>query len=191
MKEHLYTRTYNGGVFPVAGEYDLDPEHTFMDFAVQHIVVGQVRGRFDRATGKIMIAEDPAKSSVEIAIETATVRTNNEMRDKDLRSERFFDVEKFPTMTFRSTGMVPEPHGHWTVEGLLIIRTIEKPVTLMIKFNGVVDDPWGNTRVAFQATTKLNRKDFGLLADIERETGGLAIGKDIKLTIATEAIMKK
>lgn len=191
MEEHTYTRAYNGGVFPVGGEYDLDPDHTFLDFATQHIIVGQVHGRFNRATGMITIVEDPAKSSVEVTVETATISTNNEMRDKDLKSERFFDVEKFPFMTFRSITVTPDPRGHWAIEGMLTIKGTSKQVTLMAKFNGITDDPWGNTRVAFEAKAKINRKDFGLLADIERETGGLPIGKDIMLSLAAEAIMKK
>ena len=185
------SRLFAGNLLPAAGEYQIDPVHTFAEFGVQHIVVGQVRGRFDSVSGKIKIAEDPLLSTIEFTIDTSSINTHHKDRDADLRSTRFFDVEKYPSMTFVSTGIRTEPKGQFLVEGNLTLREVTRKVSLNVRFSGIVDDPWGNTRVAFQAKTRLNRKDFGLLADLERETGGLPVGNDVKVKVAVEALLKK
>jgi polyisoprenoid-binding protein YceI len=182
-------RLYNGILFPTAGDYAIDPVHSFVDFIAQHLMVGQIRGSFHPLTGNIKIAEDPASSSLDISIDTAGISTNNEKRDEDLRSARFLDVRKFPKITYRSTGVTPEPGGYLTVEGELTIRDVTKPVSIDAVFTGVVDDPWGNTRVAFNGKAKISRRDFGLMTDLKVETGGLLVGKDIVISIATELIV--
>lgn len=184
------SRIYNGTLFPIAGEYTIDPEHSFTDFIAQHLMVGQIRGSFYPLTGNIKIADDPTLSSLDISIDTASISTHNATRDEDLRSARFLDVGKFPTMTYRSTGVTAEPGGHLTVEGKLTIRDVTRPVSIDVVFNGIVDDPWGNTRVAFNGTAKIGRRDFGLMTDLMKETGGLLVGKDIVINIATELMLK-
>ena len=153
-------------------------------------MVGQVWGCFDSIKGKIIIADDPTLSSVDISIDTTSISTHNERRDEDVRSERFMDVKKFPTLTFQSTGVIAEPRGHLTVEGELTIRDITNIVSIDAVFGGVVDDPWGNTRIAFNGNTKISRKDFGLMTELMRETGGLLVGKDIIIKIATELLFQ-
>ena len=101
-------RLYNGALFPIAGDYKIDPVHSFVDFIAQHLVVGQIRGSFHPLTGNIKIADDPALSSLDISIDTASISTHNEKRDEDIRIARFLDVRKFPKMTYRSTGVIPE-----------------------------------------------------------------------------------
>jgi polyisoprenoid-binding protein YceI len=187
----IISRVFNGNLLPVSGEYNLDPAHSFAEFKVQHIAVGQVWGRFDDISGIIKISEDPLTSSLEVNIATASVSTHNPDRDKDLRSERFFDVEKFPKMTFISTSIKTEPAGHMTVEGNLTLLGVSRPVSLFVTFSGIVEDPWGKTRAAFTAETRINRKDFGLVADLARETGGFMVGKDVTIKIAAEALLKK
>ena len=184
------SRIYNGALFPIAGEYTVDPNHSFADFIAQHLTVGQVRGNFHPVTGNIKIADDPTLSSLEISIDTASINTHNETRDEDIRSARFLDVRKFPTMTYRSTGVTVEPRGHMTVEGELTIRDITRPVSIDAVFNGIVNDPWDNTRVAFSGSAKISRRDFGLMTELMRETGGLLIGKDILINIATELLLQ-
>ena len=184
------SRIYNGALFPIAGKYTIDPNHSFVDFKAQHLIVGQVRGSFNPVTGDIKIADDPTLSSFEISIDTASIDTRHAARDEDLRSARFLDVKKFPTMTYRSTGIIPELEGHLTVEGELTIRDVTRFVSIDAVFNGIVDDPWGNTRVAFNGSAKINRRDFGIMADLIRETGGLLIGKDILINIATELLLQ-
>ena len=135
--------------------------------------------------------EHNRSSAVDFNIDTSSISTHHKDRDADLRSPRFFDVEKFPSMTFVSTGIKTEPKGQFLVEGNLTLREVIRKVCLNVRFSGVFDDPWGNTRVAFQAKTRLNRNDFGLLADLERETGGLPEGNDVIVKVAVEALLKK
>ena len=145
-------------------------------------------GRFDSLKGKIIIADDPTLSSLDISIDTASINTHNVKRDEDLSSAQFLDVKKFPTMTYHSAGAKAEPGGHLTVEGNLTIRDVIRPVSLDVVFKGIVDDPWGNTRIAFIGNTKISRKDFGLMTELIRETGGLLVGKDIIINIAIELL---
>jgi len=184
------SRIYNGALFPIAGEYIIDPEHSFVEFIVQHLVVGQIRGSFHPLTGNIKITDEPSLSSFEIRIDTGSISTHNATRDEDLRSARFLDVRKFPTMIYRSSGVTAEPRGHLTVEGELTIRDVTKPVSIDVVFNGIVDDPWGNTRVAFNGSSKISRRDFGLMTDLMKETGGLLVGNDIIINIATELLLQ-
>ncbi len=182
------SRIFNGLLFPIAGEYAIDPVHSFTSFIAQHLVVGQVWGNFDSLKGRIIIADDPTQSSIEISIDTASISTHNAGRDEDLRGARFLDVKKFPTMTYRSSGVTAEPGGHLTVEGKLTIREVTRPVSIDAVFNGIVDDPWGNKRLAFNGNAKISRRDFGLMTDLMKETGGLLVGKDIIINIAAELL---
>ena len=122
-------------------------------------------------------------SSLEVSIETASISTHYAKRDEDLRSPRFFHVEKFPTMAYRSTTIVAELDGQWTVEGNLTIRDVTLPVPLSVRLTGIVDDPSGNIRVGIHAHAQVSRRDFGLLADLERESGGMLLGKDVVITV--------
>lgn len=183
-------RTFNGALFPLPGVYTLDSTHTFVDFRTQHLVIGHVRGRFDEVAGRAVVPEDPTQSTYEVTIATASVSTHNAKRDEDLRSPRFFDVERFPTMTYRGSGVAPEFDGRWTVTGMLTIGTVTLAVPLSALFTGIVEDPMGNIRVGVHATAQASRKAFGLLADLERESGGVLLGKDISITIDAEALLQ-
>jgi polyisoprenoid-binding protein YceI len=186
-----FSRVFNGNLLPAAGEYKIDRAHTFVEFATQHIVVGRVLGRFDKVSGNITIADNPLLSKVEFTVETSSISTHHPDRDADLRSPRFFDVEKFPQMMFVSTEIKTEPRGQFVVEGNLTLRGMTHLIPFNVRFNGMVDDPWGNTRAAFEAKNRLNREDFALLADLQRETGGLPVGKDVKIKVAIESLLKK
>jgi polyisoprenoid-binding protein YceI len=182
-------RTFNGTPFLPAGLYNLDPAHTFTEFTAQHRVIGHVRGRFDNTTGKVTIAEEPTQSSLEVSIETASVSTHNDTRDKDLRSPRFFNVENFPNMTFRSTGIVPETDGRWTIEGELTIRNVTVAVPLSVDITGITADPSDKVRAGIRVQAETSRRDFGLLADLEAESGGRHYGKDVSITVYAELIL--
>jgi polyisoprenoid-binding protein YceI len=178
-------------LFPPPGEYTFDPVHSFVEFSVQHVVVGQVWGRFNSISGKIRIADDPSLSTFEGGVDAASVDTHSSQRDADLRSERYFEVEKYPRMAFSSTQVKFEPGGHLTVEGNLTIRDLTRQVSWTLDFWGVVKDQKGIPRSAFQAKTEFNRKDFGLLTDLEKESGGLTMGNDVHVQLAVEAVLMK
>jgi polyisoprenoid-binding protein YceI len=184
------SRFFAGNLLPIAGYYEVDPVHSFVQFSVQHLVVGQIKGSFASMTGKIRVAQDPLFSSIEASVDTSSLYTHDAQRDTHLRGELFFDVEKFPRMTFRGTRILTEPGGSYTVEGDLTVRDVTRPVSLAVRFSGIVDDPWGNTRVSFQARGSINRKDFGLVTELDHETGGLLVGKDVKLDLSIEALYK-
>jgi polyisoprenoid-binding protein YceI len=186
-----FSRIFAGNLFPASGEYAIDANHSFAEFMVQHIVVGQVWGRFDSISGIIHIAEDPLMSSIDISIDPASISTHNPDRDKDLRSPRYFNVEKYPKISFLSSLIKTAPGGRFAVDGNLNICDRINVVSLNAAFNGIVEDPWGKIRTAFQAKTRINRKDFGLLTDLPRESGGLLVSKDVKIKIAVEALLKK
>jgi polyisoprenoid-binding protein YceI len=184
------TRQFNGIAVPLAGTYHLDQAHTFITFAAQHMVVGRVRGRFASFSGTIIVAEDPTQSSVDVVIRTESVDTQNDTRDEDLRSAHFLDVESFPLMTYRGSGVVPDLDGRWTVSGDLTVRDVTRAVPLNSVFLGGVVDPFGNPRFAFAASASINRRDYELMWDLDRETGGLLVGKDVVLDISAEAILQ-
>jgi polyisoprenoid-binding protein YceI len=185
----VISRVFNGRAIPLAGIYALDPAHTFAEFVTQHLVIGRVRGRFDKVAGTATIAEDPYQSSLDVAIETASISTHNEQRDEDLRSARFFDVARFPTMTYRgSGGIIADVNGEWTIQGNLTIRDVTLAVPLTGRLMGIVVDPMGKVRAGLQGRAEVSRKDFGLLADLEREHGGLIVGKDVLISIDAEAL---
>ncbi len=130
------------------------------------------------------------RSSAEVSVDTASISTHNKDRDEDLRSPRFFDVERFPQMTFLSTGVTAEPGGGFTVDGRLTLRGVTRPLSLAADFTGIIEDQWGKVRAAFQAKARLSRRDFGLLAELDKETGGWLVGKDVHIRIAAEVLLK-
>ena len=184
------SRIMNGALFPKEGEYSIDPVHSFVDFAAQHFIIGQVRGQFSSIEGKLRITDNPVQSSLEITIVASTINTQNKVRDEDLRSAKYLAVEKFPGITYRSVNFTPEPCGRWTIDGNLTICNITYPAALKVNFCGFVDDPWGKTRGAFHGITKINRRNFGLMADLDMQTGGMMIGEDIVIKFSAEFILQ-
>jgi len=173
---------------PATGTYALDASHSHVGFKVRHLVVAKVRGRFADFDGTITIAEDALASSVSVDVRTASVDTREETRDGHLRSADFFDVERFPVMSFRSTGVREVGEGRFAVDGELTIRDTTRPVPLDVRFEGTAADPWGGERIAFTAETRINREEFGLSYNQALETGGVLVGKDIDIEIEVEAV---
>jgi polyisoprenoid-binding protein YceI len=175
---------------PARGTYALDPPHTFIYFTARHKVVGQVRGRFDKMAGTIVIDRDPAACSVDVTIEAASVDTQNAVRDEDLRSAAFFDVARSPSITYRGRGLRPSSDG-WVVDGVLDIRGVTKVVPLAFAFEGTAPAETGKpARVAFHAKAGAKRAEFGMVRELLEEIGANATGADVTIDIDTEALAK-
>jgi polyisoprenoid-binding protein YceI len=176
---------------PSPGVYAIDPVHTFVGFAAQHLVVGRVSGRFERVAGTVTIAEEPTASSLEVTVETASISTLFGARDEDLRSDRFLDCDAHPTMTYRSTSVTERPRGEWRVRGELTVRGVTKPVPLTVCFGGSITDSQGEARASFTARGTLTRSEFGVVAELKEEAGSMRIGDDITLDIEAEATLSR
>ncbi|MDA2932176.1 YceI family protein [Nitrospinae bacterium AH-259-F20] len=171
-----------------ADRYKIDPVHTFVGFAVRHLVISKVRGQFNEFSGTILYDEDDiTKSSVAITIKAASIDTRHAKRDSDLRSPDFLDVKRFPTITFRSSRVEKRGEGYVAV-GTLTIHGVPREVELPFTLLGTVRDPWGNTRIGVEAALTINRKDFGIVWDGRMDNGGLVVGNKVEITIAAEAI---
>jgi polyisoprenoid-binding protein YceI len=181
-------RTRDDRVIPVAGVYEIDGAHTSVEFVGRHLMITKVRGRFSDVSGTITIGEEPEGSHVEVEIGTAGVSTGNDDRDAHLRSEDFFDVEHYPTITFRSTAVKALPDGAWNVDGDLTVRDTTRSVSLQVDFDGADISPIGDERVGFSAATDINREDFGLSWNVALETGGVLVGKVARIELSVEAI---
>jgi len=172
-----------------AAEYKIDPEHTTVAFRVRHLFTS-VEGRFDKFEGKISFdATDPGKAVVEGTIDARTVNTNVAERDKHLRSADFFDVANHPTISFKTTKVleVGTDKASGKMAGKLGIRGVERDVVLDVAFLGQGKDPYGNVKAGFTATTRINRKDFGLQWNDTLETGGVLVGDDVDIRIDAAA----
>jgi polyisoprenoid-binding protein YceI len=182
------TRTVAGDLLPAAGAWRIDPGHAEVAFIGRHFMLTRVRGRFRDVTGEVRIADDPAASTVAVTIGMASVSSGNDARDEHLRSAEMFDVERWPTATYRSTRVVWARGAEATVDGELTIRGVTRQVPLAVRFLGHARDPWGSDRAMFSATARVNREDFGITWNVALETGGVMVGKKVKLEIEGEAI---
>jgi len=168
--------------------WQIDPAHSSVDFAVRHLMISKVRGTLRVTSGEIVTpAGRHIPTSIKATIDAASVNTREPDRDNHLRSADFLDVERFPTIEFRSTSITPKNDRQFVVFGDLTLHGVTKPVTLEAEFEGQGTDPWGKSRVAYSATTKINRKDFGLTWNQALETGGVLVGEEIEITLAVEA----
>ena len=172
--------------------WQIDPQHSSAQFAVRHLGLSTVRGAFSKLSGTMVLDDqDITKSSVEVTIDINTVDTREPDRDKDLRSERFFDVAHFPTMTFKSKKVEQVAPGKLRVTGELTIRGTSREVTLDVDGpTAAVKDPWGNQRLAATATTKINRQDYGVKWNAKLDNGGVVVGDDVNITLDVEMIQK-
>jgi polyisoprenoid-binding protein YceI len=175
-----------------AAEFVIDSAHSAANFSVKHMMVSNVRGAFAKVTGTANIDEkDITKSTVEAVIDATTINTNEPKRDEHLRSADFFDTAKYPTITFKST-KVEKAGQNLKVTGDLTLHGVTKPVVLDVEgFTTEAKDPWGNTKRGGTATTKINRKDFGLGWNSVLETGGVAVGEEVAITLDLELNKKQ
>jgi polyisoprenoid-binding protein YceI len=187
MSTPTATRTFEGLDIPQAGTFVLDPHHTTVGFVARHLVVSKVRGSFTEAGGEITIADDPLDSAVTASIKAASITTGAPDRDGHLRSADFLDAENYPELVFRSTGVKSVGRGEFVLSGDLTIRDATRPVELKVEFDGYTTDPWGREVVAFTATTEIDREEFGITWNQALETGGVLVGKTVKIEISAEA----
>lgn len=167
--------------------YQIDRGHSEATFQVRHLIT-KVRGRFAEFDGTITFAPDNADaSSVVFSIQTKSIDTSQAQRDEHLRSADFFDVEKFPLLTFTSARVVARGADHYDVTGDLTIRDVTKSITLPVTYLGGAKDPWGADKVAFETEITINRKDFGLNWNAALETGGFLVGDDVKVSLSIQA----
>jgi len=171
-------------------DWKIDPQHSSAQFAVRHLAISTVRGAFSKVTGTVALDDkDITKSTVDVSIDVSTVDTREPARDNDLRSDRFFDVAHFPTMTFKSKKVEQAAPGKLKVTGDLTIRGVTKEVVLDVDGpTAPVKDPWGNQRVAVNATTKINRQDYGVKWNATMDNGGVVVGDDVNITIDAELV---
>jgi polyisoprenoid-binding protein YceI len=174
---------------PSPGVYKVEPDHSFAYFGAWHHVVGLVRGRFDKVGGTITVSQDLASCNVDITIDTSSISTQITERDDDLRSPAFFDVKKFPTMTYRGRGIRRVSGNSWMLDGSLTIRGVTKVVPLTFTFNGSFADipPGKPARVAFHGVAATKRADFGMTRDNLFELGASPAGPDVEIEIDVEA----
>jgi polyisoprenoid-binding protein YceI len=182
------TRPFEGLQIPAAGTYLLDAAHKRVGFVVRHLMVSKVRGQFAEATASITIGEDPLQSSVSASITTVSVETGQVDRDNHLRSGDFFEAEKYPTIEFRSTGIKSHSGAEFVLDGELTIKGVTKPVELVVEFEGATTSPYGQAVFGFSAATEIDREDWGLTYNMALESGGVMIGKKVKIEIEGEAI---
>jgi polyisoprenoid-binding protein YceI len=174
----------------VAGTWAIDPVHSEIGFVARHMVVAKVRGRFRDFSGQIVTAENPLDSSATAEINLASIDTGSEQRDAHIRSADFFDVENYPTMTYRSTGIHREGGGRYFVDGKLTLKGVTRDVPLELELNGFGPDAFGGTRAGFTAIGEINRRDFGVNFGAVMETGGAVVGDKIVLNLEIEAVLQ-
>ena len=171
-----------------AGTYAIDPAHSTIGFVARHAMVTKTRGKFDEFEGTITVAENIADSKAEATIKAASINTGNEDRDAHVKGDDFFSVEQYPELTFSATSFDVNETGNGTVTGDLTIKGTTKPVTLNVEAEGLAEDPFGNTRFGFEATTKINRTDFGIDFNAPLKTGGVLVSEEIKIELEISAI---
>ncbi len=172
--------------------WNVDPTHAEIGFAVRHLMLATVRGRFGAVTGTVQVDEDnPANSKIDVTVDVNSIDTRQEMRDNHLRSADFFDVANHPSLHFVSKRVHGDIEGDFKVVGDLTIRGNTHEVTLDVTLQGRGKDPWGNERAGFEAKGKLNRKEFGLHWNQALETGGVAVGDEVKIAIDVELVRQQ
>jgi polyisoprenoid-binding protein YceI len=169
--------------------WNIDPAHSEAQFTVRHMMISRVRGHFGKISGTIELdAHDLRQSNVEVTIDVSSIDTREPQRDAHLRSADFLDADTFPTITFKSRRVMPQAGGRLTIAGDLTIHGVTREVTLDAREEGRGKDPWGNERVGFSATTRIDRRDFGLGWNQALETGGILVGHEIDIALEVEAI---
>ena len=169
--------------------WKIDSAHSEINFTVRHMMISNVRGRFEKFSGTVDFVEDnPTQSTVDVQIEAASINTKEAARDTHLKSADFFNAEQYPYLTFKGKKAQVLDANHGRVTGDLTIRDVTKEVVLDVEYSGQAKNPWGMTSAGFSATTTISRKDFGLAWNVALETGGVLVGDEIKISLEVEII---
>jgi polyisoprenoid-binding protein YceI len=174
---------------PARTTWKIDPAHSQVEFAIRHLMITTVRGRFNDVKGTVVTeGDDPATAQVEVIIDVNSIDTREPQRDAHLKSADFFDVEKYPYITFKSRRVTDVKGDRFKLVGDLTIHGVTRDATLDVTSEGRATDPWGGERAGYSATTKINRKDFGLTWNQALETGGVLVGDEVKISIDLELV---
>ncbi len=170
--------------------WNIDPVHSVAEFKVKHMMISHVKGHFTPVKGVLVLDEaDSTKSRIEASVDAASINTREEQRDAHLKSADFFEVEKFPTLSFKSTKITRVADGELAVAGELTIHGVTRNAVFTVEGpTAPGKDPWGNTRIGLSASTKINRKDFGLTWNSPLETGGILVGDEVTITLDVQFI---
>ena len=174
----------------VSTTWNIDPAHSAAEFKVRHMMISYVKGEFSGLSGAVKLDEtDYTQSTVEVSIPAASVRTGDDKRDAHLKTADFFDIEKFSTLTFKSTNIRSTGGRDYAVTGDLTIRGVTKSVTFTVdNVSEPSNDPWGHQRIGLSASTKVNRKDFGLMWNTALESGGMLLGDEVTITLDVQIV---
>jgi polyisoprenoid-binding protein YceI len=168
-------------------QWILDAVHSEMQFKVKHLMITNITGQFNKFEGKVETeGDDFTTAKVHITAEVNSISTNNEQRDGHLQSSEFLDKENYPQLTFESEKMEKVDEDNYKLHGTLTMRGVSKKVVLDAELGGIAKDPWGNTKAGFTITGKINRKDFGVSFSMLTETGGIALGEEVKLNVSAQ-----
>ena len=170
------------------GTWTVDPSHSAVNFVARHLMVSKVRGHFGTFNGTVTVADDPLQSTLDATVEVGSLTTGDVRRDEHLRSNDFFDAERYPTMHLVSTNIEARGDNEFLLHTNLTIRGITKPVDFKLEFDGVSRDPWGGTRAGFTARADVNRKDWGLEWNMALETGGVLVSDKVTIELEVEAV---
>lgn len=169
--------------------WQLDPAHSEVTFRVRHLVIATVSGKFDKFSSTVNTDGDNfTTANIEFSVETGSINTGVEARDNHLRSDDFFNSEKYPSLSFKSTGVKHLGGEQYQLDGNLTIRDVTKPITLQVEYHGTVKDPYGNFKAAFEVTGALKRKEFGLRWDAFTETGGAVVSDEVKIQVNVQFV---
>ena len=173
-------------------KWTIDPTHSELQFRVKHLMISNVTGQFNQFQGTIeTVDNDFTTAKANITADVNSISTNNPQRDAHLQSSDFFDVDNHPQLIFKAEKMVRKDEDNYEIHGLLNMRGISKRIVLEAEYGGIVQDPWGNTRVGFTVSGKLNRKDFGVSFGLLSETGGIALGDEVKIQANMQFVMQE
>jgi polyisoprenoid-binding protein YceI len=174
----------------LVGTWKADPVHSEIAFSVRHLMISKARGRFTGYDVTIVASEDPLSSSVTATIDLASIDTGSEPRDNHLRSADYLEAEKYPTMSYRSTGVRRTGDG-WVIDGELTLHGVTRQVPLAVEVNGFGPDPFGGQRAGFSATTQINRRDFGIDITVPMDGGGVVVGDKVSISLEIQAVLQK